>query len=287
MGPWGHGGYRNGGRIGDLVFADSRMPRGYSAAEFLAWRLLGEKTAAVGRPAVAYYVMGDVEDPEAPGREWRFAEGWPVPATETSYHLRSDGRLTRAPPEKDTAYAGYAFDPANPCPTTGGCNLVLAKGPKDQRKVEARDDVLTFTTAPLEAPVEVTGHPVAKLFVTSSAKDTDLSVRFTDVYPDGRSLLMAEGMLRLRFREGFTKPVPLVPGEVYEVSVPLWPTSVAVNRGHRIRVAITSSNHPRFDVNPGTGRPGKKGGKTVRQINRIWCDAERPSCIVLPVVERD
>jgi len=108
--------------------------------------------------------------------------------------------------------------------------------------------------------------------------------RFCDVYPDGRSFLMAEGMLRLRYRNSPAKPEPLKPGEIYEVDVDCWSTSVVVNTGHRIRVSVTSSNYPRFDVNPGTGRPGGRRARPVRQTNRIYCDAKYPSRIILPVV---
>jgi putative CocE/NonD family hydrolase len=123
------------------------------------------------------------------------------------------------------------------------------------------------------------------IHVSSSAVDTDLSVRLCDVYPDGRSYLMAEGMLRLRYREGFAKPAVMKPGEVYEVRVQCWPTSIVFIPGHRIRVTVTSSNHPRFDVNPGTGAPFAEGAETVKQTNRIHCDRVRPSRIVLPVIE--
>jgi putative CocE/NonD family hydrolase len=239
---------------------------------------------------VAYYVMGDTADAKAPGNEWRFADDWPVPAEPTSWYLHADGKLTRVKPAAaagaagEAGSAGYTFDPAAPCPTVGGCNLLLPAGPMNQNGIETRKDVLCFTTDPLTAPVEVTGQAKARFFVSSSAVDTDLSVRFCDVYPDGKSYLMAEGMLRLRYRGGFDKPRPLVSGEVTEVEVELWPTSVVINAGHRIRLTVTSSNFPRFDVNPGTGEPMRPGGKTVVQANRIFCSGDRPSAVVLPVV---
>ena len=139
------------------------------------------------------------------------------------------------------------------------------------------------TSAPLAAPLEVTGRVRAKAFVATSAADTDLSVRLCDVYPDGKSYLIAEGMLRLRYRNSMEKPELLAPGQIAEVSVDCWSTSIIFNRGHRIRVAVTSSNYPRFDVNPGTGRLWRDGESSVKQTNRIFCDAAHPSRIVLPV----
>jgi len=286
MGPWGHG-ISPRGKVGELTFPKAMMPLRYNPASWMAHWLNGAANGADKLPAVAYYVMGDTSDRNAPGNEWRFADDWPIPAEPTAYYFHGGGKLSRSRPAgvAGKPYAEYTFDPAKPCPTVGGCNLVLPKGPMDQRRVEKRGDVLTFTTEPLTRPVEVTGNPTAVVGVSSSAVDTDLSVRFCDVYPDGRSFLMAEGMLRLRYRKGFATPEPLAPGETVEVTVRCWPTSVVVNRGHRIRVSVTSSNSPRFDVNPGTGRPHTDGGKTVRQTNRIHLGGTHESRIVLPVVK--
>ncbi len=277
MGPWTHG-----RGTGELTFPDSAAPAGYDASTWLGHWLRGADNGAAGLPPVAYYVLGDTSRPDAPGNEWRFADDWPLPHTPTTWHFRADGGLARARP--DAGVRQYTFDPGDPCPTVGGCNLALPKGPRDQRRIEKRPDVLTFTTAPLPEPVEITGHGTARIFLASSAADTDLSVRLCDVYPSGASYLMAEGMLRLRFRGGFEKPRPLAPGEVVEVEVELWPVSLVLNRGHRLRIDVTSSNHPRFDVNPGTGRPHVPGGKIVRQTNRIHCGGQRPSGVILPVV---
>jgi len=292
MGPWGHG-RRADGRVGELRFPNSRMPAKYSSAAWFDYWLKGKATGVKDAPAVAYYVMGDASAGaagKAPGNEWRYADAWPVPAKPTPYYFHMGGGLSAIKPGVVAGRPScrtYTFDPARPCPTVGGCNLVLPKGPMNQNKIEGRDDVVTFTTAPLAGPIEVTGNPVARIFISSSAADTDLSVRFCDVYPDGKSYLMAEGMLRLRYRDSLTKPQPLTPGKVYEVTVPCWPTSIVLNKGHRIRVTVTSSNYPRFDVNPGTGRPGGDGGagaKGVKQHNRIYCDGAYPSRIILPVV---
>ena len=283
MGPWAHGGSGREG-VGERVFPDARMPGGYQAARWFEYHLKGVDNGVMKQPAVAYYVMGDTSDPKAPGNQWRYAADWPVPAKDTPYYFAKGGGLARAAPAAAEAVAEYTFDPADPCPTIGGKNLTILKGPCNQNRIETRKDVLLFTTEPLAEPVEVTGRVRAKVFLASSAADTDLSVRLCDVYPDGKSFEMAEGMLRARCRQSLEKPEPLVPGQVAEVTVDCWSTSIVFNTGHRIRAIVTSSNYPRFDLNPGTGKPWSDGGEKVRQTNRISCDAARPSCIVLPVV---
>ena len=191
----------------------------------------------------------------------------------------------RSRPSLENASVTYTFDPADPCPTVGGNNLTLPAGPRNQSPIESRKDVVLFTTAPLSNPLEVTGHITADVFLASSAVDTDVVVRLCDVYPGGKSYNMAEGMLRLRYRDGFQNPRRLTPGDVTEARVDCWSTSLVFNRGHRIRVQLTSSNSPRFDVNPGTGKPWRMGDPQIKQINRIEVDRAHPSSIVLPLIE--
>jgi hypothetical protein len=284
MGPWTHG----VGRIhedAELVFPHAEVPRQYEPRRWFEYHLAGVDNGVMREPAVAYYVLGDTSYPSAPGNEWRFADDWPIPSRATPYYLRSGGKLSPSRPEDSDAFAQYTFDPAKPAPTIGGNNLNITKGPKNQHALESRSDVLLFTTEPLAAPLEVTGRITAKIFVASSAVDSDVSVRLCDVYPDGKSYNMAEGMLRLRYRKSFEKPEPLVPGEIVEATVDCWSTSLVFNRGHRLRVLVTASNSPRFDVNPGTGKPWVEGEPSVRQTNKIYCDAAHASCIILPVVD--
>ncbi len=284
MGPWTHA----IGKMpaGELTFPNAtRVPVEYDPLRWFAHHLKGVDNGAEKEPAVAYYVMGDTATPGAPGNEWRFANDWPIPAKETAVYLTGDRRLSLEKPSADVAPQEYTFDPANPCPTLGGHNLTIDRGSMDQRKIEGRDDVLVFSSDVLDKPVEVTGRIFAKIFISSSAADTDLSVRLCDVYPDGRSMLIAEGIQRLRYRKSREKPEPLTPGQVEEVSIDCWSTSQIFNTGHRVRVTITSSNFPRFDVNPGTAQPWSEAGEKVKQTNRIHCDAEHPSRLVVPVVE--
>jgi putative CocE/NonD family hydrolase len=284
MGPWTHPTGRS--PVGELTFPNFQIPAAYTIRNWLDYHLKGIDNGMMDEPAVAYYVLGDVNDTNAPGNEWRRARDWPVPARETPFYLQTQGGLTRNKPESTAAHAEYTFDPADPCPTMGGNNLTIPAGPRNQNAIESRKDVVLFTTEPLKEPLEVTGRVAARIFVSSSAVDSDLSVRLCDVYPDGKSYNIAEGMLRLRDRKSFEKPELLTPGEIAEATVDCWSTSIVFNRGHRLRVTVTSSNSPRFDVNPGTGKPYREGDGFVKQTNRIYCDAAHPSCIVLPVVEK-
>ena len=287
MGPWTHGGI-GGAKQGDLAFRASAPPKQYDQVRWFRCLLKGEDNGILKEPAAAYYVMGDADDPKALGNQWRFADAWPPPCTETPYYFHKNGTLGAAKPgAAGPEAAEFTFDPADPCPTLGGRNLNIPAGPKDQRPIEARKDVVSFTTDALASPMEITGRLSAKVWVASSAADTDLSVRLCDVYPDGRSMLMADGMRRLRYRGSFSAPEPMKPGELYEVQVDCWSTSLVVNQGHRLRVSVTSSNSPRYDVNPGTGQPWVDGGPIMKQTNRIFCDAAHPSRIVLPVVKAE
>ncbi len=284
MGPWTHG-------IGKMPAGEMTFPKAnqvlesYSANRWFDHYLRGADNGVEKEPAVAYYVMGDTSTPGAPGNEWRHADDWPVPAKETDAYFTRDGKLTFEKPAGGGAHVEFTFDPANPCPTLGGNNLTIARGPMNQNKIEDRSDVVLFTSAPLGEPVEVTGRVKAKVFNASSAVDTDLSVRLCDVYPDGKSYLIAEGILRLRYRDSAEKPEPLTPGKIEEVTVDCWSTSIIFNKGHCIRATVTSSNYPRFDVNPGTGQPWSDSGAKVKQTNTIYCDAAHPSRLIVPVVK--
>lgn len=282
MGPWTHATGKNE-QDAELVFPNPEVPDAYAVTQWFADHLMGTDHGVMRAPAVAYYVMGDVNDADAPGNEWRFADAWPITHRSTPYYFQSGGELSPLRRNRSDKVS-YTFDPADPCPTVGGPNLTIARGPKNQNRIESRDDLVLFTSKQLTEPLEVTGRIAAEVYVASSAVDSDVSIRLCDVYPDGRSYNIAEGMLRLRFRNSLESPELLKPGEIVKVAVDCWSTSIVFNRGHCIRVSVTSSNHPRFDVNPGTGQPWNDGDHHVKQINTIYCDADHPSHILLPVV---
>ncbi len=144
-------------------------------------------------------------------------------------------------------------------------------------------DLLNDPSEPLAEPLEVTGRLTARLFVASDRIDTDFAVKLTDVYPDGRSMNIADGLARCRYRKGFDRLTLLQPGQPTEIEVDLWSTSMVFNKGHRIRVAVTGSNYPRFDVNPNTGWPAWPMGTMLKAHNQLFCGREHPSRIILPV----
>jgi len=225
---------------------------------------------------------------------WRDEEGWPLARAQPApWYLRAEELLSPEPPgdeEPDT----YVYDPDDPAPTVGGPTSLPARmmranaGPLDQRRLEERADVLVYTSAPLERPLEVTGPLLVTLHAATSAPDTDFVAKLTDVWPDGTSRILAEGILRARFRAGFERPQPVEPDVVNRYQLDLVATSNVFAAGHRIRVLVTSSSFPRFDRNPNSGKPlGADGPDDLRPARQtIFHDGGRPSHVLLPVIPR-
>ena len=283
MGPWTHG--FGSDRAGELTFPNGGKPPTHynDAGTWFNHYLKGMDNGVDREPAVTYYVMGDVTNPHAPGNVWRTASSWPPPSRLTRFYLHGDRSLSPAPPETDRPL-GYTYNPANPVPTLGGPQLNLPAGPMDQKRVEARPDVLVFTSPVLQKPVEVTGRVRATLSVSSDAPDTDFTAKLCDVYPDGRSFNMCEGILRARFRNSFRREELMKPGHVYEIPIDLTSTSVIFNKGHRIRLDVTSSSSPGYDPNPNTGEKFRSSNRTRIAHNQIHLDHLHPSYVLLPVV---
>ncbi len=189
-------------------------------------------------------------------------------------------------PQDPSAKSTYQFDPKNPVPTVGGGNLFAKKGPMDQRVIGDRKDVLKFATTPLSSPVEITGHVIVELMADSDCPDTDWTAKLVDVFPDGTERLVLDSALRARFREGFDHEVLMKKGQIYKFKIDLWSTSLVFNKGHRIAVHISSSNDPRFDPNPNTGKPLRADGETRVATNTIHHNRAYPSRILLPVVPK-
>jgi len=286
MGPWTHGVLTN--RAGDLTYPNANKPPN-NVHDLWRWfdcYLKGEGNGIDKEPAVTYYVMGDVSDPNAPGNVWRTADKWPpVEAKMTPFYFHDTCKLSTEKPRKDGNPITYHYDPKNPVPTVGGPHLTLPAGPKDQRSIESRPDVIVFTSEPLTEPLEVTGRVRVKLWASSDAPDTDFAAKLCDVYPDGRSFNVCDGILRARFRKSFSREELMQPGKVYEFDIDLWSTSIIFNKGHRLRVHVTSSNAPGYDPNPNTGEPFRAGDKTQVAKNTIYVDRRHPSHILLPVAK--
>ncbi|MBD3163378.1 MAG: CocE/NonD family hydrolase [Candidatus Eisenbacteria bacterium] len=287
IGPWSHGSM-GGGSVGELFYPDAGFATpealiGTQSEWFLHW-LNGIPHDIMDLPPVAYYMMGDGDDPGAPGNEWRAVDAWPPPARPTAFYLRAGGRLDPDPPGSSEAPDVYAYDPLDPVPTLGGGNLILPSGPYDQRPVLERDDVLVYQTDPLETPIEVAGPVEVVLHASSDRLDTDFTAKLCDVYPDGRVMLVCDGIIRARHRNGMDREDQLEPGAVYAFTIDLWSTGIAFNAGHRILLAVSSSNHPRFDANPNTGEPFMEHTTTLVATNAVHHAPGAASHLTLPVL---
>ena len=303
--PWAHGAFSGAypdHSFGVFASADIVDLTGLQLP-FFARYLKGEDNGFHQEPPVRIFVMGE--------NRWRDEQEWPLARTQyTRWFLHSNGDAGRTggtlSPEGPGQEAGqeawdvYLYDPRNPAPTVGGPTFLPGlqiganSGPRDQRPVEARPDVLVYTSAPLEQPLEVTGPLTVILYAATSALDTDFVARLCDVYPDGASRILAEGILRARFREGadwdspYEQPRPVKPGQVYEYQINLVATSNLFQPGHRIRVDVTSSSFPRFDRNPNTGNPlGQDGPQDLQPaLQTVFHDSAHPSHILLPIIPR-
>jgi len=277
MEPYGHG------RSDDLVFPNADHPK---AADMWNWFDIWLKNDGKGIeqvPALQYFAMGDPGDPNTPGNQWKTADDWPLPAQMVAVYLHTDNRLRLTRSEELFGCLSYQYDPKNPVPTIGGANLTGTKGPKDQRPIEERPDVLLFTSPVLDRYVEITGPIKVKLWASSTTPDTDFTAKLSDVYPDGRSMIVLDGILRAGHRNSMEKIEPMEPGKIYEFEIDLWSTSLILSPGHRVRIAISSSNSPRFEPNPNTGKPSGADDKTEVATNTIYLNAGHPSHILLPV----
>jgi putative CocE/NonD family hydrolase len=287
----GHAGGSNNKKVGEVDFGD-KLPFDLNEA-MLSWydALLkgGTKAASPERP-VKIFVMGK--------NEWREEDDWPLArAKSTKYYLHSagaantasgDGTLSPAAPGAEKADQ-FTYDPNDAVPTLGGplcCGPFppVGLGPQDQSKAEARSDVLVFTTPALAKDLEVTGPVTLDLYASSSAVDTDFTGKLVDVWPNGFSQNLTEGILRLRYRSSQAKPELAKPGETYHVTVDLWATSNVFLAGHKLRLEISSSNFPRFDRNLNTGEEQAGGTRMSKATNVIYHDKAHPSALVLPVV---
>ncbi len=294
MGPWPHGIAKDFGLA--RLPHDVLTPPVIDNLGYFDHYLKGKTNDVASAKPVYYYTIGDVTDPECKLNRWRTADDWPVPCIETPMYLAPEGKLTFDKPNKGDSKS-FVYDPTKPVPTLGGNNLFLDKGPFDNRELEKRPDVLVYTSDPLKDDLEVTGRVKVKLFVSSDCKDTDFTAKLCDVYPDGRSLNVLDGILRMRFHNGFTKEELLEPGRVYEAEIDLWSTSWVFRKGHSIRLDVSSSNYPRFETNPNTGEvfplsvmpddPFKPNPNrpTVKANNTVYCGGARLSRVVLPVVK--
>jgi putative CocE/NonD family hydrolase len=292
IGPWPH---NKAVKLEGVDFGpDSDVPLRGIQMEWFDQFLKGKDTPLLSRAPVRIFVMGV--------NRWLDAPEWPPPARQERFYLESrgqantlagDGRLYLHPPSEPAAKSGvsdrFVFDPQDPVPTTGGaacCNpKVFPWGPKDQRAVEQRRDVLVYTTAPLRKDLEVVGTVRVVLYAATSARDTDFTAKLVDVFPNGRAQNLTDGILRLRYRKSLEKPELARPGEICKLTIDAGVTGNVFQKGHRIRMEISSSNFPRFDRNPNTGDAVADATELRKATQTVYHDARRPSYLVLPVLQ--
>jgi predicted acyl esterase len=280
IGPWLHGRDKNTNKAGEMTYPENA--RFAIEAHMVRWfdhHLKGIANGIERDPAVRYYVMGAVDE-KAPGNEWRTAADWPVAAQATPYYLGAGGTLSAQPPAAEESATTFLADPAHPNEIPGRA----FPGGRDARAFEKQAEVRTFTSEALAAPVEWTGKVRADLYVSSSARDTDFIVRVSDVYPDGRSMLLMDYVRRARYRDGYDKEVMMEPGQVYRVAFDLGWTSVIFNRGHRIRITVASTGAPFYEPNPNTGEALtiEPPAQTVVAKNAVHHDRHHVSRMVAP-----
>jgi putative CocE/NonD family hydrolase len=316
LGPWTHGD-RSRTAFGDVEFGPEATIDSW-AGDWVSYRLRHFDSVIHGRPnpepPVRVFLMGGgsgrrtSEGKLDHGGQWISLQDWPAPETRiTSFHLHGDMRLDPAPPAEGAAPLSYDYDPAHPVPTIGG-NLtslepVARGGSWDQVEspeffgctppylpLSSRADVLAFQTAPLDAPLKVVGLIEAELWVSTDGPDTDFTAKLIDVhppsadYPRGYAMILTDGIVRLRYAEDWANPRLRQPGELVNIRIILFPTANLFLPGHRLRLDISSSNFPKFDVNPNTGEPEGQARRKRIAVNTVFVDAARPSRLNLPIL---
>ncbi len=279
IGPWLHGGPKTN-RVAELTFPENAtFAKDSHLIRWFDYHLKGIDNGADKDPVVSYYVMGAVGEENAPGNEWFTATEWPVFSVPTDFILHVDGKLNEQRPSEEKAFVEFKSDPMHPNEIPGRA----FPGAKDASAFEKQAEVRTFTTDVLKEPTEWTGKIRAELYVSSTAKDSDIIVRISDVYPDGRSILLVDSIRRLRYHQGFEREVFLKPDEIVKVSMDLGWTSQIFNKGHRIRVTIASTGAPFYEPNPNTGEPiSMTPGPGIVATNRVHMDRSHVSKIIAP-----
>ena len=313
VGPWTHGGqgqsFAGIAEFGPAASVDMNVLR---HRWFDRW-LLGLQNGVDREPPVRVFVMGGGDPKKTPegrlfvGGAWREEREWPLARTAyTPYYLHGDGTLSPESPKAASTPTRYSFDPRNPVPTIGGNvsseGVLMPRGAQDQRcapehwlckdtlPLSARQDVVVFQTPPLQDDVEVTGRLVVKLWASSNAPDTDFTAKLIDVYPPSRDfpsgvdLNIGDSIVRARYRESLKAAKPLEADRPAEFTIEMYPTSLVFRRGHRIRLDISSSNFPRFDVNPNTGEPLNQNRRWRIAENSVFHDVQHPSRLILPFI---
>jgi putative CocE/NonD family hydrolase len=291
IGPWQH--IDQSGTVGDLSFGVPASAAGVGLeAMIAAFAAAAAAGGDIPGAPVKLYVMGA-------GR-WRDEQEWPLARTEwTPWYLQPGGALSPIAPSVDSDPSTFVHDPDHPVPMRGGQSGIFAggldggsewtPGPRDQRPLDDRGDILHFIGAPLDTDIEVTGPVAVTLFAATSADDTDFVARLIDVYPDGRAIGVVDGIVRAKFRNGQDAALPIVPDEVVEYQIDLWATSWLFRAGHRIRLDVASSSYPNWEPHNGSSAINASVAPADRRTatQRVHHDAEHPSHVLLPIIPPD
>jgi predicted acyl esterase len=292
IGPWAHGGmdiaFNDKGKAGKMIHMQDiiDIARSFMPMWWFRFFLKEGGTDISKIPPLTVYILNT--------KIWRRFSSWPPKSTDLKMYLRSagkansrfgDGLLSQTDPKTEPPDE-YDFNPANPVPMKGGRNLFLISGKHNQLKVEERPDVLVYTTERLTEGIEVIGEIKLEFYAASSAKDTDFTAKLVDVLSNGKAINVLDDGVRARYREGdLENPSLLEPQEVYQYTINLGTTAIYFPKGHRIRLEISSSNYPKYDVNSNLGGDQTEQGYQIAH-QKIFHDAEHPSCLILPVFKR-
>jgi hypothetical protein len=320
MGPWTHG-QRSVTYSGDVDFGPAATLDHNLAESYLALRLKwfdrwlkDIKNGVDEEPQVRIFIMGGAsglctkEGRLDHGGFWRDSKNWPLPNTcFQNFYLHGNGKLKTVLPGERNTPLSYHYDPGNPVPTIGGAitsgEPVMEAGAFNQCEssrffgskppylpLASHTDVLVFETTPLDHDMEVTGQIEIHLWISSNCPDTDFTAKLIDLYPpnldfpQGFAMNITDGILRVRYRNSWERPEMMNQGEIYKICIKPFPISNLFKAGHRIRLDISSSNFPRFDINPNTGEPEGLSRRTAVATNRVYVDRHRPSHILLPLI---
>jgi uncharacterized protein len=286
--PGGHAGFEQ--KVGEIDFGKGSVLDSWEyGLRWYDYLLKGIDNGMAREKPVKVFVMGR--------NIWRDEDDWPLARAQSArYYLHSDGkantlagdgRLSTLPPATEAADQ-YVYDPDEPTPTHGGGTLgdpvKFSPGPLDQRAVEARPDVLVYTTPAFEQDTEVTGPVSLELYVSSSAVDTDFTGKLVDVWPNGFAQNLTDGILRARYRNSMEKAELMNPGQIYQLTIDLWSTANVFLAGHKLRLEIASSNFPRFDRNLNTGDSPESSTAHLPATNVIYHDHSHPSTLIVPIM---
>jgi hypothetical protein len=291
IGPWGHllpYHVPSSRGTGDIDFGpEALIDLNETLLRWFDYWLKDVDNGIIEEPPVTVFTLGE--------NRWQNLSSWPPSnMRQVPYYLRSqgganglrgDGTLQTVPPDKEGADT-FTYDPNDPVPSLGGNNLAIDMGIQDQRPVEERQDVLVYTSEPLERPLEITGPVTVALWASSSAVDTDFTAKLVDVRPDGYAQNLVDGIIRARYRESASAPRLIEGGRPYLFTIDLWATSNVFLPGHRIRIEISSSNFPRFDRNLNTGEAFGEATKGIPARQTIFHQQDMASHVLLPVIPR-